>query len=85
MRILATALDRPVTLYVGGEHGPAFGAARLARLALTGEAPAEVCGKPRVAAVIEPDRDLVPAYRRQGDRFRRLYRALRPEFARADH
>ncbi|HEX6011191.1 MAG TPA: xylulokinase [Geminicoccaceae bacterium] len=82
-RILATALDRPVTLYAGGEHGPAFGAARLARLALTGEAPAEVCGKPAVAAVIEPDGGRVPAYQGQGDRFRRLYRALRPEFAAA--
>jgi xylulokinase len=83
MRILATALDLPVTLYTGGENGPAFGAARLARLALTGEAPAEVCGKPAVAAVIEPDHGQVPAYQRQGDRFRRLYRALRPEFAAA--
>jgi xylulokinase len=83
VRILATALDRPVTLYVGGENGPAFGAARLARLALTGEATADVCVKPEIAAVIEPDRGQVPAYQRQGDRFRRLYRALRPEFAAA--
>ena len=39
MRLLATVLDRPVTLYAGAAKGPAFGAARLARLALTGEAP----------------------------------------------
>jgi xylulokinase len=82
-RILATVLDRPVILYAGGDKGPAFGAARLARLALTGEAPAEVCRKPEVAAVIEPDCHLVGAYRAQDARFRRLYRALRPEFAAA--
>jgi xylulokinase len=81
MRILATVLDRPVTLYVGGENGPAFGAARLARLALTGEAPADVCHKPQVAAVIEPDRRFVGDYRARDAGSRRLYRALRPEFA----
>jgi xylulokinase len=80
MRILAAVLDRPITLYAGGEKGPAFGAARLARLALTGETPHEVCGKPEIAAVIEPDRALASAYRAADARFRRLYRALREEF-----
>ena len=37
MRLLATILDRPVTLYAGAANGPAFGAARLARLAVTRE------------------------------------------------
>ncbi len=46
MRILAAILNRPLKLYSGAEHGPAFGAARLARLALTGEAPESVC-RPR--------------------------------------
>ena len=32
-RILASVLDRPLTFHAGGELGPAFGAARLARLA----------------------------------------------------
>ncbi|MFL5334182.1 MAG: xylulokinase, partial [Geminicoccaceae bacterium] len=32
MRLLATVLDRPVTLYAGAAKGPAFGAARLARM-----------------------------------------------------
>ena len=36
MRLLATALDRPVTLYAGAAKGPAFGAARLARMAVDG-------------------------------------------------
>ena len=80
MRLLATVLDRPVTLYAGAAKGPAFGAARLARLAVTGEAMAEVCRKPEIAAVLPPQRGFVQAYRERGERFRRLYRALRPEF-----
>ncbi|MEK0083512.1 xylulokinase [Benzoatithermus flavus] len=80
IRILANVLNRPITLYAGSEKGPAFGAARLARLALTGESPQEVCRKPPVAAVIEPEPDLVAAYRPLDARFRRLYRSLKEEF-----
>ena len=39
-RILADVLGRPLTYHAGGDVGPAFGAARLARLAVTGEDPA---------------------------------------------
>ena len=46
MKILASALGKTVVLQDGSEAGPAFGAARLARLAATGEDPAEVCAKP---------------------------------------
>ena len=81
MRLFATILDRPVTLYAGAAKGPAFGAARLARLAATGEPVGEVCWKPEVADVLQPERRLVDAYRERGQRFRALYRALRPEFA----
>ena len=81
MRLLATVLDRPVTLYAGAAKGPAFGAARLARLAVTGEPVAEVCRKPAVAQILEPEQAMVVAYRAHGERFRALYRALRPEFA----
>ena len=80
MRLLATVLDRPVTLYAGAAKGPAFGAARLARLAVTGEAPEAVCGKPEIAQVLEPERPLVAPYFERGRRFRYLYQALRPEF-----
>jgi xylulokinase len=83
MRILAAVLHRPITLYAGGEKGPAFGAARLARLALTGEEPRDVCRKPPVAAVIEPEPGLAAAYRPVDARFRLLYRSLKEEFRRA--
>jgi len=80
MRILASALERPVILYREGAKGPAFGAARLARLAVTGESVREVCTVPAVSEVIEPEAALVDGYRSAGEKFRRLYRALKPEF-----
>ena len=53
--ILASVLNRPLTYHAGGEIGPAFGAARLARLAATGENPVDVCTPPPVTHVIAPD------------------------------
>jgi xylulokinase len=80
MRILANALDRPVVLYREGAKGPAFGAARLARLAVTGERVEEVCTVAPVSDVIEPEPALVDAYRSSGEKFRRLYRTVKLEF-----
>jgi xylulokinase len=80
MQILANALDRPVVLYGEGAQGPAFGAARLAQLAVTARSVEEVCSVPAVAEVIEPEPRLVDAYRAAGQKFRRLYRAVKNEF-----
>jgi xylulokinase len=80
MTILASALDKTVLLAEGAEAGPAFGAARLARLAATGEDPAEVCGKPPIAAEIDPDPALAQAYAERLEKFRNLYKALIPLF-----
>jgi hypothetical protein len=80
MRILANALDRPVVLYRESAKGPAFGAARLARLAVTGERVEEVCTVAPVSDVIEPEPALVDAYRSAGAKFRRLYRTVKLEF-----
>jgi xylulokinase len=80
-RMIAAAIERPVIRYRGGETGPAFGAARLARLAATGEAPEDLCRPPEVADVTEPDPDLAAAFKPRMERFRSLYRALKPEFA----
>jgi xylulokinase len=80
MKILASALDKVLLLADGSETGPAFGAARLARLAATGEEPARVCSKPAVAAEIEPDPRLTEAYAERLSRFRALYRQVAPLF-----
>ena len=51
----------PLRRYAGGETGPAFGAARLARLALGSDDPAAVLAEPAFAEVIEPDPSLTDA------------------------
>ena len=75
-QILASILDRPVSMHAGGEVGPALGAARLARMALTGEPPSAVCGRPPVLECIEPIPERVASYQSQLGRFRRLYTTL---------
>ena len=80
MRILASVLDRPIVLYREGSQGPAFGAARLARLAAAGESFESVCAAPVAAQVVEPERALVERYRAARVRFSRLYQTLKEEF-----
>jgi xylulokinase len=82
-QMIAAALDLPVVRYQGGDAGPAFGAARLARLAATGEMPEDVCIAPPVLDETKADAALIEAFAARIDRFRSLYRALAPEFAAA--
>jgi len=82
-RILASVLGQGLVYRSGGEVGPAFGAARLARLAVTGEDPATVCVAPPTERVIEPDADLTEIYRQRLAVYRQLYRVLRESFATA--
>ncbi len=80
MQIVANALGIPIERYAGSETGPAFGAARLARMALTAERPSEVCSKPPVRDVFMPDPALTAAYRERFEIYKRLYGGLRPLF-----
>jgi len=78
--ILAAALNRPLVYRQSSEVGAAYGAARLARLALTGEKPDAVCVAPPARYAIEPDSELSD---RLGDRrriFTQLYRDLKNTF-----
>ncbi|MBL8572717.1 MAG: xylulokinase [Hyphomicrobiaceae bacterium] len=81
LQIFADVLERPIETYAGAESGPAFGAARLALVGLGGTI-ANVCLKPPVHAVIEPDPARVAAYTPSLVRFLRLYPALKSEFRR---
>ncbi|MBO1075192.1 xylulokinase [Roseomonas marmotae] len=83
LRILAATLDRPVLTVTGAETGPALGAARLARIACGDGGIAEVCAKPAIAAVIEPEGDLAAGLAPRRATYRRLYPALRDLFAAA--
>ena len=82
-RMIAAAIGAPIVRYRGGEVGPAFGAARLAILAATGAAPETVCSAPPIADVTEAEPQLAAAFAAARERFVRLYRVLRPEFAAA--
>ncbi|MFN4136400.1 MAG: xylulokinase [Novosphingobium meiothermophilum] len=75
-RILSSVLGVRLVYLHGGEVGPALGAARLAQMAATGAAAADVCTRPPVRAVIEPDPALASALAPKRARFRSAYAAL---------
>ncbi len=76
LRVIASALGVPLHRLAEGEHGGAFGAARLARMAVTGESPDVVCTPPAREETIAPDPALQGAYAVQLERYRALYPAL---------
>jgi xylulokinase len=80
-QILASALGKPLMYRDGGDVGPSYGAARLARLCLGGEAVEDVCTAPPIHAVIEPDHGMADLLAEKRQRFKRLYQTLKPLFA----
>lgn len=79
-RLLASALNKPMTYREGGEVGAAFGAARLGRLALTGEDPDTTAVMPPVTSVIEPDPALADILARRRKIYVSLYQNLKKAF-----
>ncbi len=74
--LLAAVLGIPLHRLAGGEHGGAFGAARLARLARTGEDPAAICLPPQRVETIQPDGAWIDATQARLRRYRALYPTL---------
>ena len=72
-RIIAATLGVRLVYLEGGEVGPALGAARLAQLAVTGAAVADVCSRPPISHVIEPDARVAEALAPKLARFRAAY------------
>lgn len=70
VQAIATALGLPILIPEAGDFGAAFGAARLGQMAATGATPAEICTPPRIAAEIQPDAALVPAFAERLQAFR---------------
>ncbi|MCS0501330.1 xylulokinase [Ancylobacter mangrovi] len=75
--VLASVLGLPINRIEDGERGGAFGAARLARMAATGEAPADICLPPRRIETIAPDPALQHAYAERHAFYRALYPAMK--------
>ena len=80
-KVLASALGKPLVYRDGGEVGPSYGAARLARLCLGKDSIEDVCTAPPIRAVIEPDRAMTDLLAAKRVRFQRLYQTLKPLFA----
>ncbi len=74
LAILASVLDVPIHRLADGETGAAFGAARLARLAVTSEDIPTVCTPPARVRTFAPDPTLAAEYAERQPRWRRLYR-----------
>ncbi|MGJ4901308.1 xylulokinase [Bradyrhizobium sp. HKCCYLRH2060] len=74
LAILADVLGIPVHRLAEGETGAAFGAARLARLAVTGEDIGAVCTPPARMRTFAPDVALSAAYAERRPRWQQLYR-----------
>lgn len=79
-KLLASALNKPMTYREGGEVGAAYGAARLGRLALTGENPETVCVMPPVTHVIEPDASVAERLVHRRPLYTGLYQNLKKSF-----
>jgi xylulokinase len=78
-QICADVLGIPVHRVEEGEVGAALGAARLGRLAATGEWPAVVCTRPRRLATFMPRATTAAAYEDAYHQWRKLYPALKEE------
>lgn len=74
--ILATVLGIPLHRLAEGDTGGAFGAARLGRLAATGESPDAVCTPQARVETILPDPALAGAYAEALTAWRALYPAV---------
>jgi xylulokinase len=70
--IIAAALNIPLHRLAAGETGGAFGAARLARMAVTGEAPETGCAPPPREETVVPDPALAAAYAARLAQYRAL-------------
>jgi xylulokinase len=81
LQLLASTLGRSITTSDEADAGPAFGAARLARLCVTGETIEAVCTAPQHARTIEPVSALAAPLARRYARYRALYPALKASFA----
>lgn len=79
--ILATVLNRKLIYREAAEVGTALGAARLARLAVTGEDPVDVCTPPPVVREVEPKPEGLGDYARRYETYRQLYADLRETFS----
>ena len=76
-KILAASFDVPLNYRGGAAIGPAFGAARLARLSVSGETVSDVCYPPLIEHSIMPDPNLRDYYASRRETFQQLYNSTK--------
>ncbi|MEP1384916.1 MAG: xylulokinase [Paraglaciecola sp.] len=79
-QILASVLNKPLTYRKGAEVGPAYGAARLAKIAVSRLDANTVCTTGELDYVIEPNPDMSSYYGPQHLKFQKLYQSLKTYF-----
>ena len=77
LELIATVLNVTLQIPKDAEFGAAAGSARLARLAVTREAPDDVLSAPMIGAQVEPDAGLVDAFEGRYLDFKALYPVVR--------
>lgn len=85
LRLLSSALERPLHTVAGSEVGPALGAARLARVAAGDADLAEASARPPVTARYAPEPALADGLARRRAIYRSLYPTLHQHFADTGH
>ena len=74
LRVIATALDHPLSIPEAGDFGAAFGAARLGQMAATGDL--TTATPPRTTRTVAPDRALAAAFDEGHARYRAAAQAI---------
>jgi xylulokinase len=80
-KILSSVLRRPLIYRNSGDVGPAFGAARLARMGWQKASVEDICTAPPILHVAEPDERLADFYSEKLRRYRALYQNLKNLFS----
>ncbi|MEO0498270.1 MAG: xylulokinase [Pseudomonadota bacterium] len=76
LQIMAASLNLPVNVPADGDYGGAFGAARLGRLAATGEEITSIATPPPIVRTVEPDAAMAQTYGNAYARWKPLYGAV---------
>lgn len=71
--VIASAMNLPLTYRTASAVGPAFGAARLARLCLNEHSLGDICTPPPIDHIIQPNSNLVDLYAERRETFSKLY------------
>ncbi len=77
VRMIASALGRPLRRAQSSDLGAAMGATRLARLGVTREPFERICVPPKQQEMVKPQRMMVDHFARQLPRFRQFYQAIK--------